>query len=344
MQIKVVTGACGFVGRHLVKRLRNISDEHILMIDDLSTGLNPDKWLNASYKDKVKNIKFYGNRIIFIQTDVRAFFSKSNEYLKQIFHGEEIEFSDVYHLAAVVGGRLQIEEDPLAVAVDLSIDAEFFRWLTQQRVNRVLYPSSSAAYPIPLQTKSSNKALAEHDIDLDNISNPDLTYGWAKLTGEYLAKLTAEKYGIHICCVRPFSGYGGDQEPEYPVPAIAKRFVMKENPVDVWGDGTQYRDFIHIDDVIDGMIVALEKIGDGSAVNLGTGQKTSFLELLKVLSEICNHKPEIRPLLNKPVGVHTRYADMTLSKELLDWAPKIDLRSGMTRVIRDITNKTSDDN
>ena len=55
MQIKVVTGACGFVGRHLVKRLRNISDEHILMIDDLSTGLNPDKWLNASYKDKVKN-------------------------------------------------------------------------------------------------------------------------------------------------------------------------------------------------------------------------------------------------------------------------------------------------
>lgn len=338
MQIKLITGACGFVGRHLVKRLKDISDEHILMIDDLSTGKEPEKWLNTAFKSIGKNIKFYGNRIIFIQADVRQFFIHSEKYLQAVFHGEDIRFSDIYHLAAVVGGRMKIEKDPLAVAIDLSIDAEFFRWVVDQDVKRVLYPSSSAAYPVELQSKSNNKALAETDIDLGAISNPDLTYGWAKLTGEYLARIAAKNYDLHVCCIRPFSGYGGDQELEYPIPAIVKRFVDKKDPVDVWGDGSQSRDFIHIDDVIDGMIVALDKINDGSAVNLGTGKQTSFLELIKLLSVITQHDPKVKTLKDKPIGVYARYADMNWAKTRLMWSPKIGLEEGLNQVYRDISN------
>ena len=338
MQIKVVTGACGFVGRHLIKKLRNISDEHIVMIDDLSTGINPDLWLNEKPKHIDKSIKIYGNRLIFIKADVRSFFKNSDNYLIKIFERGEVNITDVFHMAAVVGGRLKIENDPLAVAIDLSIDAEFFRWAIDQDVNRILYPSSSAAYPISLQSKSNNKALSETDIDLNDIKNPDLTYGWAKLTGEYLAKIASEKYNKHVCCIRPFSGYGGDQEPDYPVPAIVQRFVDKKDPVDVWGDGTQSRDFIHIDDVVEGMFLALDKISDGSAINLGSGIKTSFLDLIKMISKITNHHPKVKILEDKPVGVYARYADMTLAKTKLGWTPRISLEEGMGQVYHYLSN------
>ena len=341
MEIKLVTGACGFVGRHLIKKLRDNSDEHILMIDDLSTGQDPEKWLNAPFKVKGKSIKFYGNRLIFIQTDVRDFFLNSESYLNDIFREEPIEFSEIFHLAAVVGGRLKIEQDPLAVAIDLSIDAEFFRWVVDQPCKKILYPSSSAAYPIKLQEKLNHRALKEKDIDLNEIRNPDLTYGWAKLSGEYLAKIAAEKYNKHICCIRPFSGYGGDQELNYPVPSIVKRFVDREDPLEVWGDGLQSRDFIHINDVIEGMLIALDTISDGSAVNLATGVKTSFMELIKILSEITDHKPVIKPLRNKPVGVYARYADMSYANDLLNWRPKVDLRSGLRSVYDQVKELSS---
>ena len=130
----------------------------------------------------------------------------------------------------------------------------------------------------------------------DLISRPDMTYGWSKLTGEYLAKIVAEKYGIHVTCVRPFSGYGEGQDFSYPIPSIVQRFVNKENPIEVWGDGEQIRDFVHIDDVIECMIIALNKISDGSAVNIGSGFPVSFNAVINKLAEISGHSPGIKPL------------------------------------------------
>src|SRR5262249_23155557 len=93
-----------------------------------------------------------------------------------------------------------------------------------------------------------------------NIGKPDMTYGWSKLTGEYLATLAASRYGIHVACVRPFSGYGEDQDLSYPVPAIADRAAGRENPLTVWGTGKQARDFVYIDDCIEAMLVVIEKV------------------------------------------------------------------------------------
>jgi nucleoside-diphosphate-sugar epimerase len=164
------------------------------------------------------------------------------------------------------------------------------------------------------------------------MGQPDMTYGWSKLTGEYLAHIAAKYYGVSVSCIRPFSGYGEDQDLTYPIPAIAARIARKENPVEVWGTGKQGRDFVHIDDVLDCIHVIMDKITDGRAVNIGMGKLTSFIEIIHVLCDIAGYKPEIKQLLDKPVGVHSRYSDMSYVNEHLGWNAKISLREGMERV------------
>lgn len=347
MKTHVVTGGCGFVGRNLVKRLLQSSKDFILIIDDLSSGIQPNHWLKLSNTFKSKNILFYEERVIYINDDVRSFFKNYKTYLKVIEEKKKVQIhlGDVFHFAAIVGGRIKIENDPLAVAIDLSIDAEFFNWVSKIKPERVLYPSSSAAYPTSFQTKQNHKALAESDINFETINKPDMTYGWSKLTGEYLARMAAQKYDIKVTCIRPFSGYGEDQDLSYPIPAITKRIALKQNPIEVWGDGTQCRDFIHIDDVIDCMLLAMEKIHDGSAVNIGSGLKTSFLDIIKTLSEIRGYSPEIKTRLDKPVGVHSRYSDMSFVKSNWAWSPKVSLREGLEKILsvqmRDLSTHSS---
>ena len=244
------------------------------------------------------------------------------------------KFNDVFHFAAIVGGRAKIDGDPLAVALDLAIDAEFFHWVTKAKPERVLYPSSSAAYPNSLQKEETAVALKETDVNVngDILGKPDMTYGWTKMTGEYLAHLAAKHYGISVVCIRPFSGYGEDQDLSYPVPAIAARAARKENPFEVWGSGMQGRDFVHIDDVVECTLLAMDKIHDGSAINIGSGKLTTFIDLINVFAKFAGYVPTIKPLLDKPVGVHSRYCNMDYVKERLGWEPKISLEEGMKRV------------
>ena len=239
---------------------------------------------------------------------------------------------DVFHFAAIVGGRAKIDGDPMMVALDLAIDAEFFYWICNNKPNRVLYPSSSAAYPIDLQTDEAAIALKETDIDFAKMGEPDMTYGWSKLTGEYLAKIAAKHYGVHITCIRPFSGYGEDQDLTYPIPAIARRAALKEDPFEVWGTGNQGRDFVHIDDVIDCILLAMDNIDDGTAINIGMGRLTSFREIIDVFCQFANYSPKIKTLLDKPVGVHSRYCNMDFVKQKIGWQAKISLEEGLKRV------------
>lgn len=337
MKTHLISGGCGFVGRNMVKRLFATTADTILFIDDLSVGTHPSTWLAEPLTDEKNGVQYYDSekRLIYIETDFREFvmeMAKNPEYIKTRYGLNIDKFADVFHFAAIVGGRAKIDGDPLLVARDLSIDAEFFYWITRQKPERVLYPSSSAAYPISLQTESDAIALRESDIDFNDMGQPDMTYGWTKLTGEFLAKIAASHYGIHITCIRPFSGYGEDQDLTYPTPAIARRAALKEDPFEVWGTGKQGRDFVHIDDILDITLLAMDKISDGTAINIGHGKLTSFLELIEIFTEFAGYKPTVKQLLDKPVGVHSRYSDMTWVKENLGWQPKISIKEGMRRV------------
>ncbi|MCG6188135.1 NAD-dependent epimerase/dehydratase family protein [Maribellus maritimus] len=337
MKTHLVSGGCGFVGKNMVRRLYNSTNDRIIFIDDLSVGTHPKTWLDAPYQKNIKEIEVYGNdeRLLFLKEDFRNvlhWLGEDAEWFNNHFELDFEKFHDVYHFAAIVGGRAKIDGDPIMVALDLAIDAEFFYWISRHKPERVLYPSSSAAYPVNLQTEENQVQLKESDIDFNNMGQPDMTYGWSKLTGEFLAKITAKHYGVNITCIRPFSGYGEDQDYSYPVPAIARRAVHREEPFEVWGTGYQGRDFVHIDDVLDCIHVAMEKIHDGTAINIGMGRLTNFREIIKLFCEFAGYSPEIKQLLDKPVGVHSRYCNMDWVNKNLGWEPKISIREGMRRV------------
>ncbi len=348
MKIHLVSGGCGFVGRNVVKRLLKTTSDHVFMVDDLSIGRHPSQWLDNFSSQKLKNIEVIGKegRLYFWKGDFRnfLFYMRQNpNYLQETYSLDFEKFSDVFHFAAIVGGRMKIDGDPMMVGLDLSIDSEFFYWITRHKPERVLYPSSSAAYPTSLQTVEGAVQLKESDIDFNkNLGTPDMTYGWTKLTGEFLAKIAARHYGVSIVCIRPFSGYGEDQELDYPVPAIAMRAAKKEDPFEVWGSGKQGRDFVHIDDIIDLIEILMDNVNDGSAYNIGSGKLISFLELIDVFASFAGYKPTIKPLLDKPVGVHSRYCDMSLVREKFGWMPKISLEEGMRRVYEAAKKRMND--
>ncbi|MCA9064651.1 MAG: NAD-dependent epimerase/dehydratase family protein, partial [Planctomycetaceae bacterium] len=123
-----------------------------------------------------------------------------------------------------------------------------------------------------------------------------------------LARLAYEKHGLKSVCYRPFSGYGEDQDDSYPFPSICKRAMahVGEPTLTVWGTGDQMRDFIHIEDCVDGVLTTMDKIDDGDALNLSTGIYTSFKQFARIAAEECGYEPEVVGLSDKPAGVFAR--------------------------------------
>jgi GDP-L-fucose synthase len=235
----------------------------------------------------------------------------------------------------MVGGRVMIENYPLAVADDLGIDSAYWQWAEKTRPGKTACFSSSAAYPIKFQQPASYVLLKEDMISFDgDIGMPDMSYGWAKLTCEYLAQLAYQKYGLKSICYRPFSGYGEDQDDSYPFPSVCKRVLANRGAdvIHVWGNGSQMRDFIHIEDCIDGVFSAIDKIDDGGAVNLSTGIFTSFIDFARLAAQIVGYQPQVKGLTDKPFGVFARAGDTTKQKRL-GFEHTIDFRTGVERAL-----------
>lgn len=297
MKKALVTGHKGFVGRHFVRKLE-------------SQG-----W------------------------DIRGvdIASEYPEDARDFFRRDDTHYDLVVHLAAVVGGRATIEGSPLSVAVDLAIDSEAFQWALRTKPKHFVYYSSSAAYPIWMQeerdnslwAKSNTYKLKEEDIDLDAIDNPDLTYGWSKLTGEMLAS-HAEKAGVRVHVFRPFSGYGSDQDLDYPFPSFIARAKRRDNPFEIWGDGKQVRDWIHIDDIVDATMAAVTEDVEGP-INICSGRPTSFNELAELVATEAGYNPWLDHKLSAPKGVHYRVGDPTKLNKFYE--PRISLEEGIRRAL-----------
>jgi nucleoside-diphosphate-sugar epimerase len=204
------------------------------------------------------------------------------------------------------------------------------RWLVKSKTPRAVYFSSSAAYPVELQQPGPIRRLRETDIDLDNLRPADATYGLAKLTGEQLARY-AEAEGCRILIPRPFSGYGEDQDDCYPFPAFIARAARREDPFEVWGDGSSIRDWIHIDDLIGAVFAGLEA-GVTGPVNLGWGVPTRFRELASYVTDAAGYQPQIKYVGAAPQGVHTRVCDNTRMRSFYE--PKVTLEEGIHRSLK----------
>jgi nucleoside-diphosphate-sugar epimerase len=312
----LITGGAGFVGRRFVTRFLQAGHE-VHCVDSLvplSGSVAPDKgWFSTDPRDYTT---FH-----FHQMDCRDYFRQT----------EDTDFDYSLHLAAIVGGRLVIENNPLAIADDLSIDSAYWQWALRTRPAKTICFSSSAAYPIKYQTESDYRLLCEDMIDFkSDIGMPDLSYGWAKLTVEYLARLAYQKNGLRSVCYRPFSGYGEDQDQTYPFPSICKRAVEKKGAkhLSVWGNGRQMRDFIHIEDCVDGVLRTMDRIDDAEAINLSTGIFTSFIDFATIAAKIAGYEPKVVGMSDKPTGVFARGGDTT-KQESLGVENKITLEMGI---------------
>jgi nucleoside-diphosphate-sugar epimerase len=255
---------------------------------------------------------------------------KEGNDCRDFFKHNHTQFDLVVHLAAIVGGRECIENEPLSVATDLSIDAEMFNWAVKTEQPRIVYYSSSAAYPISIQNDSSPRRLREEDINLDDVHNPDFSYGWSKLTGEILTRFAREA-GIKVHVFRPFSGYGADQDLDYPFPSFIQRLARKEDPFEIWGDGEQVRDFIHIFDIVNATLKAVDEDLEGP-YNLGCGRPLSFNELAQIAFDIAGYSPKVTHRLDKPVGV--RYRCANTDKMLEFFTPTISIEHGITAALK----------
>jgi nucleoside-diphosphate-sugar epimerase len=244
--------------------------------------------------------------------------------VRHFFATDSTQFDMVIHLAAIVGGRMTIEGNPLSVASDLAIDADMFQWALRTRPKHIVYFSSSAAYPIFLQRLQYQQKLREIDINLEHIRTPDFTYGWAKLSGEMLASY-ARAEGLKVTVLRPFSGYGSDQALDYPFPSFIERAKRKADPFEVWGRGTQVRDFVHIDDVVGATFAAV--INDVKTMNICSGRPTSFIELAEMVMLQAGYLAPIKNNLDAPIGVEYRVGDPTRMLEVYE--PKISLEEGI---------------
>lgn len=306
MKKLLVTGGAGFVGRHLCHALLE-QGHQVICVDSivpLTGGICPRENRGWPLYDPTEYDNFDYRR-----QDSREFFQQN----------ADTDFDVVYHLAAIVGGREMIEHNPLAVAEDLSIDSMVWQWAKETRPGKVVCFSSSAAYPIKYQTRDNYRLLPEDLIDFSyDIGLPDLSYGWAKLTHEYLARLAYQKHGIKSVTYRPFSGYGEDQDMSYPFPSVCRRVLENKgaDQITVWGTGDQMRDFIHISDCVRGILCSLDEIEDGSAVNLSTGILTSFKSFARTAAEIVGYSPSVQGTSDKPEGVFARGGDTKLQEQL----------------------------
>ena len=255
---------------------------------------------------------------------------KSGNDCRDFFRNDNQKFDLIIHLAAVVGGRTLIKAQPLQLAAeDLSIDSEMWRWALRTRPEKIVYFSSSAAYPAELQQKPG-RSLVESDIIPGFVREPDFSCGWVKLTGEMMAR-HAEEQGLNVFVFRPFSGYGVSQDPSSPWPSFIERARRKADPFDVWGDGTQTRDWIHIYDIVDAVMVALENNIKGP-VNLCTGRPMTFMNLAALVMKAAGYKGMICVNPDMPSECNYRVGDPT--KMLEFYTPKVELEFAVTEALK----------
>lgn len=247
----------------------------------------------------------------------------------KLFRRDGIRYDLIVHEAASAPHRAAIDGEPLHFARNVQLDASMFDWAVRTGQGRVVYLSSSAVYPAELQQDPLQGRLTEDDVDLGRAAEPDSVYGWTKLTGERLAA-AARAAGLEVTVVRPFSGYGEDQSENFPFRAIIERAHRGDDPFDIWGDGTQVRDWIHIDDVVAAML-AVAGSGTTEPVNLCTGIGMSMAELAELACKTAGHSPRFAFRADKPAGVPHRVGDP--SRLHAFYEPQISLAEGVERAL-----------
>jgi len=307
----LVTGGASFIGSHLVDALIE-RDADVRVVDDLSSGKT------ESIQDHINK-----GRIEFIHADLRR-----PGVAQQAVEGMSV----VFHLAADHGGRGYVDLHQAACATNLALDGLVFLACRDAGVEKIVYASSGCVYPNHLQTNPNETLYLTEDMvgppyDADNM------YGYAKLMGELTLKAYSKEWGMKTASCRYFTAYGERGVENHAVIAMIARAFVKQDPFVVWGTGEQIRNWTYVGDIVRGTIMAAEKIDDGTAVNLGTMERTRVIDAVKEVLRYTGHQARIELRPDMPTGPLNRVADNSLARRLMGWEPEVAFMDGLHRTI-----------
>ena len=332
MKTALVLGAGGFIGNHLVKRLK--SEGYWVRGVDLKYPeygkSEADDFLRYDLRDP-RHVEAV------VRLEGRNGLPLPCEYFKHPF-SEEMAFDEVYQLAADMGGAGYIftgDNDANVMHNSATINLNVINECAKNKVKKVFYSSSACMYPEHNQLDPENPNCEESSA---YPANPDSEYGWEKLFSERLYLAYARNYGLNVRIARfhnifgpEGTFYGGKEK----APAAICRKVadsLMDEEIEVWGDGEQTRSFLYIDECLDGIRKLMESDFVGP-VNIGSDQMISINNLTKLVIKLAGKRAGIKNIPG-PQGVRGRTSDNTLIREKLGWAPSQPLEVGLEKTYK----------
>jgi nucleoside-diphosphate-sugar epimerase len=298
----LVTGGAGFIGSNIVDELVRRGHK-VAVFDDLSSGKEANL---AAVRDK---IEFHAGSI----TDLAA--------TQRVCQGANY----VIHLAARTSVPRSVQDPIETNRVNIDGTLNVLVAARDARVRRVVYAASSSAYgETPTLPKTETMPAV-----------PISPYGITKYVGELYAQVFGRVYGLENACVRYFNVFGPRQDPTSQYSGVLSRFilaVLRGEPVVVYGDGEQSRDFTYIDNVVDETLRACESPdASGIVFNGGTGARITLNEVVKLLEKITGQKIPTRYEAPRPGDIRDSQADITLARKMLGYEPRVLFEEGLRR-------------
>jgi GDP-D-mannose 3', 5'-epimerase len=332
MKTALVLGAGGFIGSHLVKKLKE-EGFWVRGVDLKRPDFEPtsaDEFLTYDLRDS-RNVE----AVVRLEGYKGA--PLACQYHRHPF-SEELAFDEVYQLAADMGGAGYIftgENDANVMHNSAMINLNVAEWAVKYKVKRIFYSSSACMYPEHNQLDPNNPNCEESSA---YPANPDSEYGWEKLFSERLYLAFARNCNLKVRIARfhnifgPQGTYKGGKE---KAPAAMCRKVAKalnDGEVEVWGDGQQTRSFLYVDECIEGVLKLMRSDFEGP-VNIGSEEMVTINDLAKLVIDIAGKNITIKNIPG-PTGVRGRNSDNKLIKEKLGWAPSESLYEGLAKTYK----------
>ncbi|GIV18163.1 MAG: capsular polysaccharide biosynthesis protein [Armatimonadota bacterium] len=300
----LVTGGAGFIGSHLVEKLVGLGHE-VIVLDDLSTG-------------REENIAHLRDSITFVKGSItdRALLSRVMEGVQVVFH------------QAALGSVPRSVEDPVTTH-EVNITGTFNVLLTARDagVQRVVYAASSSAY-------GDTPTLPKVETMLPNPLSP---YAVSKLVGEYYCQVFTRVYGLETVSLRYFNVFGPRQNPHSQYAAVIPKFItaaLKGEPLTVFGDGEQSRDFTYIDNVVQANLLAMESPhAVGKVYNVACGGRYTLNELIRQLEAIFGRQLEVQHLPPRAGDVKHSEASIAEAQRDLGYRVLVSFEEGLKRTV-----------
>ncbi|MBE7507719.1 MAG: GDP-mannose 4,6-dehydratase [Planctomycetia bacterium] len=305
MQTILVTGAAGFIGSHLCERL--LADgRRVVGLDSFDSFYDP-KIKRANIAGCLTNSNFR-----LVEGDIR-----DAEVVAAALKGCDL----VVHLAARAGVRPSIEDPLLYQDVNVRGTNVILETMRKLGMKKLVFASSSSVY-------GNIKKVPFSETDV--VDNPISPYAATKKAGELICHAYHHLFGMDITCLRFFTVYGARQRPDLAIHKFAK-LILAGKSIPVFGDGSMMRDHTYIDDIIAGVVAAIDHCGGYKIYNLGESRPVSLSDLIAAIERAVGKKAMIERLPLQPGDVHQTYADVSRAKAELGYEPSTEIEAGLAK-------------